>query len=703
MRVISPSISAARLRARSGPFVVARTLTAWAMLVWIVATSAVLRTLTASPQPIPRLLPDEYIYASLARSLADGNLAIRGQPADFPALLEPLLAAPFSLVGDLELAFRLTLGMHAVAMSLAAVPVYLLARRLRLPTWQALAAAAFSVSVPAMLYTSYWTAEAIAYPLALAAVAAGVAALERPSGRLQAAFLGFAALATFARVQYAVLVPAFVAAALLLAGRRPLEAVRRYGLTFALLGGATVLVLAAGAGRVLGYYESILDLGIDVDGLAEWAALDLALLAYASGLVLVPAAVAGLAAGLRAGAAQTERAFAALALFLGLALLAEATLYATNGSDRFQERYLMTLTPLLLVAAFVGWRRLPAGRLLMAATAAVLFVVSVRLPVSEHTAADLKQDSPFLLGVSRLETAIGSGSSALVVAAVAAIMLLLAVGAAWRPKVGPAVAVAAALAVSLSGSWAATDYDAALDESARASLYAEGDPSWVDRSGLDGTAILVPPGTGRALVSTHLFWNESLRRVLVLPGGTPPDAYGSDAVRILRDGRLHVGGQPVRSPLLVVESQAQVGLSAARLVGRTSTASLWQPTGVPRLSMLVAGRYADGRLAWPEATVRVWPGAEVSSSGVLCLTLSNPEPAATTLTLSTPSSQLALRLPAQARRAVALRVGASSPWTLTIRGRDAVSSNGRLVFAELAPPRLLSPSIGPQGGRPHCR
>src|SRR5205807_4482581 len=81
----------------------------------------------------PLYFPDEYIYGAIARSVGQhGRLAVRGAPAHFPALLEPLLTAPFWAFGNAEVAYRLTQGLNVVAMSLAAVPLYLLCRRLGL-------------------------------------------------------------------------------------------------------------------------------------------------------------------------------------------------------------------------------------------------------------------------------------------------------------------------------------------------------------------------------------------------------------------------------------------------------------------------------------------------------------------------------------------------------------------------------------------
>ena len=159
-------------------------------LAGIVALSFVVRLAAVTAHATPLYFPDEYIYGSLARSLAEsGKLVIRGQAAHFPALLEPLLAAPFWLFHDPMLAYRLTLGLNALAMSLAAIPVYLLARRLGLGAGLALGAAALAVASPDLLFASFVLADPIAYPLVLTALYLGVRALEKPdaedAGRLR--------------------------------------------------------------------------------------------------------------------------------------------------------------------------------------------------------------------------------------------------------------------------------------------------------------------------------------------------------------------------------------------------------------------------------------------------------------------------------------------------------------------------------------
>src|SRR5258705_13071731 len=83
----------------------------------------------------PNYFPDEYLYAALGRSFGSFDGAtIRGGAAHFPALLEPLLAAPFWHIGSVETAYRLVQVVHAAVFTLAAIPVYSLARGLGVGT-----------------------------------------------------------------------------------------------------------------------------------------------------------------------------------------------------------------------------------------------------------------------------------------------------------------------------------------------------------------------------------------------------------------------------------------------------------------------------------------------------------------------------------------------------------------------------------------
>ena len=89
----------AALPAVARPFALARGLTARVALTIVVLASFALRLVASAAHPTPRYFPDEYLYTALARALGSGQAPnVRGTPANFPALLEPILAAPFNAV-----------------------------------------------------------------------------------------------------------------------------------------------------------------------------------------------------------------------------------------------------------------------------------------------------------------------------------------------------------------------------------------------------------------------------------------------------------------------------------------------------------------------------------------------------------------------------------------------------------------------------
>jgi len=634
----------------------------------IVLTSVAVRLLASLAHDTPRYFPDEYIYSALARSIAEtGKLQIRGVPAHFPALLEPLLASPFWLTHDPTLAYRLTLAMHATAMSLAVVPVYWLARRVGLGKWMALGCGAFAVTIPDLVYANYVTADAVAYPLVLGAFAAGVAAIDEPSKRAQLAFVILSGLAAAARVQYVVLPVIFIVAALAVERGHIVRALRRFKLAFILFALPAVALLAAGPSRVLGYYRGVFGLSVDPLALGHWVAVDSMLLVYAAGFVLVPGAAVATVAALVRPRDRAEAAFGWLAGGLTCALLAEAALYAanTNGSERFQERYLFAVLPLVPIGfgLFVQRRHL---RIPVAALAVGLLMLALRVPLSGYTTGTGKQDSPLLQAVYWLEQQRSSyGSGAFVVIVLVSILTLVAVGTAFRPRLGAALSLVSALAVTSLASAQVLSYD--TDASGRAALtYLPSDFQFVDRAHLGAVSVLVPPGTPRPLVSEHLFWNRSIKRVLVLPHAGAPDVFGFQSVRIARDGRIMRGGHPVREPLLIEELANSFELSGATLVRRELSSSLWRPTGVPRVAVKTANRYLDGWLA-PTPSVTVWPDSSGAARGTLSLRFSLPSSAGRTpLRLHGPGLHRQVTVTPGKSTRVVIHVRAHGPWTLTI-------------------------------------
>jgi len=601
-------LPAARPRART----FARGLTARVGLTLVVASSVAVRIVASAAHPVPRYFPDEYLYTAIARSLgATGRPLVRGASAHFPALLEPLLAAPLQALFPPDTAYRLTQAENAFLMSLAAVPIYLLARRLSLSTGYALACAVFAIAIPDLVYSSYTLADPVGYPLALAAIYVGVIAIDKPSRRAQLGFLALALLATFARVQYVVLPVAFIAAAILVDRRRMLRTQRLplVLLALPLLGG-----LALGPSRVLGYYSSVAHLHVG-GSLLHWAVVDMLLLTLTAGVVLVPGAVVAVARP----RGRTETAFAACVVVFGACLLAEAALYASNGSNRFQERYLFALLPLLPIAFGLYMKHGRPARIPVALLAAALFLISVRVPISGYAEGLGMTDSPFLFAVTRLEQLVGTASGSLVVAVVAALGTAGAVAVSRRG--GAPIAVGATIVFV-----AVTSFGAILNDSRNArdirSTFLPTNVSWVDSLGLQDVTLVQTIGSPPERAAEQLYWNRSVSHEALLGDAQPTDVYPTQHIQIAKDGTLTgVGGN-----VLFQGFGATARFANATLVARAGSFSLWSAAGAPRLALLEQGRYSDSWLA-RNGRLTVWPDASGHTRGLLRFTLSLPSTA----------------------------------------------------------------------------
>jgi len=651
------------------------------LLAGLVAVSFGLRFAAALVHTTPLYFPDEYIYGTIARSLAEsGRPLIRGHSAHFPAMLEPLLAAPFWLTHDPAVAYRLTQAENALAMSLAAIPVYLLVRRLGGGSWMALAAGALTVASPDLFFASFVLADAIAYPLVLGAVYLGVCALSEPTRRLQVGFAVLAGLATFARVQYVFLPIVFLAAALVVDGWSVRTVWRRYRLSLGLYAAPVLLVAVLGPKRLLGYYSGVADLGVKPGAIGHWLGTDALLLAYSAGFALVPGALVGLAYALWRPRTRDEKAFAALAVGALLAIFVEASLYAASGTLRFQERYLMVLPPLVLPAFALWLRHNRPGARLAAVLGLGLLALAARVPLSGYTISDSKQDSPFLLAVFRLEKGIGIGTGSLAVALLASALALLGAAVCFRAFLAR-WAIGATILAAAFVSLGAVAFDAHVVRSVRTSLLPT-DARWVDHAGLGDVTLLQTPATLHAAADELLFWNQSLRHLYFLDNASPIDAFGAPRAKAARDGRLVSRGRTLKGPLLISNYAVRVQLAHAVRIGRAVNYELWRPLGTPRFAIFAGGLYRDSWLA-QAGQITVYPAGDGRVRGVFTLPLSlPPAPRAetTTLQLRAPGAKQSVTVHPGESVVVRFRVAHRGPWTLRFRtNRPGYLGDGRPI------------------------
>src|SRR5262249_26294937 len=231
----------------------------WAWLAAIVVVSTIVRFLLSRRVAAQWIMVDELIYSELAKSFAStGHFLIRGEHHGAYGFVYPFLIAPawtvFHAVRD---AYPAAKAFGSLAMSLAAIPAYFLARRV-LAQVPSLLAAALAVVVPSMVYTGTLMTETVFYPLFVCVALALVLALERPTVVRQLALLGVCLLAYLTRTQAVVLVPAVATAPLVLAfvdRQRMRTAVRPFRVLYGVLAAAIVGVIVVQLARGKSPYD----------------------------------------------------------------------------------------------------------------------------------------------------------------------------------------------------------------------------------------------------------------------------------------------------------------------------------------------------------------------------------------------------------------------------------------------------------------
>jgi len=664
----------------------------------IVAASFLVRTALGWLRATPVFFPDEYIYSELGRSLIEsGRPLIRGGSADFPALLQPLVTAPAWLVNDVAVAYRLVQAIGALAMSLAAVPVFLLARRLGLDSRVALAVAALSALVPDLIYTSYISSEVLAYPLALGVVYVAVRALAQPTRKAQLAFVGLAVLAGLARAQLAVLPLVFAIAVPVLGARegRLLRSLREQLLPLAVFAALLIAAVGSGPTRSVGIYRWLLGFHASATGIAHWAALDAMMLVYAAGWVIVPGALVGIWLAVRSPRSREELAFGVVAILLSAILLVEGGFLQASlpaPGREIQERYVFYVVPLLgLSFALYASRGWPF-RIAHLLVAAGLLLMSVRIPLSSYTTPRTIDGSPTLYAVVWLGRKLGAmGDAASAVAMAVGLMTCVVVLASRRPRVGTPVALALALLATGVASAGAVAMVVGSTHDERKLLLPR-DASWVDHARVGRTVLLQSTGGARMPSLQELFWNRSIDRVMLLPGALPIDGYRSQRVRVAGNGTLLVQGKPLSSALLVDEYGSTIRLRNTRMVKAAPSATLWAPGTRPQLSLYAAGRYFDGWLAG-SGVIRLWPTTEGGRiAGWLTMRLSAPTGSkAVTMTFEAPRAA-PLSIPLRARQARQVRIPVCAQGVSEVAFRADVY---RLVGLRIVSAKASKPDFTP--------
>lgn len=614
---------------------------------------------------------DETVYKLSAVRYADGGLGalLSDDVARGSARLYALLIAPLFAAFPGDVAIRAARAATAVTWTLAAIPVYLLARRVTPSRRHAAAAALLAVAVPWATISTVLFTEGLAYPLFAAAALAMAVALRDPTPARDVLVLALLVALVGTRTQFVALPVGWLAAVLVVergaAGtwrgaaaatwRRRRVLVLAAGL--AALGGLIVVVAGGGLRALAGPYAEIQSrqtLPLDV---AQATLFEAAMLALGTGLIPAVLAAAWLREALGGRAGDEARRLAVLAAAL-LVPLAAVTLAATGGWQGpavTEERYWIYALPFLFVGALAGldlarvraatllWGGLGLALLLTLAptTAGLSGERAFLVPVAATTtdmAVRVDRRLGDLLGLDRV---VSARDLVFVLAIVVAV--LAAVG--WRRARWVALVPAVALQLFFGGYALATMHGQVPGV---AGVTGDADlewAAWVDRmtdGGADVTLLEDRLDAARGQSLTLAFWNDEVRRTLrVEPLGRPRVPY---PVSALPSSAVTLGGDlrvtPPRSPALVVVSEDS---PVVQLAGRQAVLG---DDGV----LLVAERPL--RATW---TAAIGPNGEIAAPVAV-----RAAPARATLTFDapqgTPGGQVKARLGA-ARGAVSVAGG----------------------------------------------
>jgi hypothetical protein len=534
----------------------------------IVAPIFVARLVAAFQIKTPVYFPDEYFYTALSRSLWSGSFpSVRGEHVQFVSLLAPLIFAPAWLVENVHVAYRIAQTEGVLATTLAALPAYILAARLGLGDRARVAAAVFAVLVPDAVYGGFMLSEPFAYPLFLTTVLLAVEALAAPRTRKQAMFLAACGLLVFCRTQFIVLPIAYLIAGWACSGRlSPRRAVREQWLVVAIVAIGGVLVAAISHGS-LGIYGGITGFELTPGDVLHWVAVNAALLALASGWVIVPAAIVGLPSLMRSRHAR-RRAFGMLLVPVVVVLLLQAAIFGA-GQGQLMERYTFYAAPLLALACLAAMRdglmERRAHRALLAAFAGL----AILLPVDDHLLVARDDFAPVLVALRPARDFLGSAFP--LVVAIPLVVLTLA--ALIFVRYGKPFAVALiGLAICAAASASASV------------VIRPGDQGGVRQLAISKPATFVTSSsTNPSTVMTTLFWNPPIQRVLATDGGRP-DGYAVAAAEIGRGGVVRANGKRIPGALV---------FDAASTVVRVRRARVRSEAGV-----LVVGNAPDSRITF---------------------------------------------------------------------------------------------------------
>lgn len=598
---------------------VLRAVPAWGWLTAIVIASFALRAWLARGMLAPFIMVDELIYGELAKSLAStGHFEVRDVPASGYSVLYPALIAPaYALFDSVPDAYAAVKTINSLVMSLAAVPAYLIARRL-LPVGFSLAAALLAVAVPSLVYTATVMTENLFYPLFLLCAWALVLVLERPTWWRSVLLLALTAAAFLTRVQSVAVAAAALTAPVLLVlvfERRGLRGLRPYlplyVLSLAALLAAVGLQVARGQGLrdLLGAYAIVGDTSYDVGTVLRFWLWHLEELTLYLGVVPVAALI--VLVGLARGLPRPTQAFLAATVSLVAWLSLVVAAFASQFANRVQERNLFAVSALVLVALLVWVHRgAPRPLALALPAAAIAVALPLAFPYVRFIEPGVISDTLALLPIWTLygDLLFDSHQWTVGVPAVAGALLFLLVPRRYALLVPGAVLVY--FVVIAKPIWSG---ERGFERAGAGALF-QGNRTlprdWIDRAVPEGSEVSAV-WTGRSdrfTINVNEFFNRRLGPVFYVggptPGGLPETEVTIDPVSRLVET---LDGRPLPGGLYLLEGTLDPGPGEALARDAPIGTTLWRLPGPLEQTLEIRGVYPD-----------TWSGPEVTYTKRRC-------------------------------------------------------------------------------------
>jgi hypothetical protein len=399
---------------RVAVFSAVRAVPAWAWLTALVVVSALIRYALGRQAVAPWIMVDELIYSELAKSFAaGGQFLVRDHSTAAYGIVYPALIAPaWALFEAIPDAYAAAKAINALMMSLAAVPAYLLARRMLSMPW-ALGAAVLTVALPSMVYTATLMTENAFFPIFLFAVLAVVVWLERPSATTTLWVVALVALAYLTRAQALAFGPAILTAPLLYvwAQRRGWRGLKDFRLMYGIVLGGALLIVVVQAARgasplgILGAYQVAGETHYEFWQVVEWFWYQLGVLDLSLGVV--PLAALVVLTAVARGQDRRVQAFLAASIAVSFWLLLEVAAFASVHQLRVEERNTFYVVPLFLIALLV-WIDRGASRPTRAVAAAALVAGALPgvLPYEHLITTNAVSDTLTILPIWSLHSAL---------------------------------------------------------------------------------------------------------------------------------------------------------------------------------------------------------------------------------------------------------------------------------------------------------